>query len=105
MRSASLRVIHTPTGMTATPNSRFATTQAWRYARERRFAEHRRWMIRSFAMTFAAVTLRLYLPIAPLLGYDFMDGYRITAWAGWVGNLIVVELWMRRSSPRLQPAE
>lgn len=83
----------------------FATTQAWRYARERRFAEHRRWMIRSFAMTFAAVTLRLYLPIAPLLGYDFMDGYRITAWAGWVGNLIVVELWMRRSSPRLQPAE
>src|SRR3546814_3696356 len=30
----------------------------WQRARERRFAEHRRWMIRSWALTFAAVTLR-----------------------------------------------
>lgn len=83
----------------------YATTQAWRFARERRFDEHRRWMIRSFAMTFAAVTLRLYLPIAPMLGYDFMDGYRLTAWLAWIPNLIVVELWMRRQSARrLQPA-
>ena len=74
----------------------FATTQAWRFARERRFDDHRRWMIRSFAMTFAAVTLRLYLPIAPMLGYDFVDGYRLTAWSSWIPNLIVAELWMRR---------
>ena len=84
----------------------FATLQAWRFARERRFDEHRRWMIRSFAMTFAAVTLRLYLPIAPMLGYDFMDGYRLTAWVSWIPNLILVELWMRRrAAVRLQPAE
>lgn len=73
----------------------FATTQAWRFAREGRFDAHRRWMIRSFAMTFAAVTLRLYLPIAPILGYDFVVGYRWTAWMSWIPNLIVVELWMR----------
>ena len=82
----------------------FATTQAWRFARERRFEEHRRWMYRSFAMTFAAVTLRLYLPIAPMLGFDFMDGYRLTAWVSWIPNLIVLELWMRRRATRLQPA-
>ena len=63
-------------------------------------------MIRSFAMTFGAVTLRLYLPIAPMLGYEFMEGYRITAWASWVPNLILVELWMRRqAAQRLMPAE
>jgi uncharacterized membrane protein len=84
----------------------YATTQAWRFARERRFDEHRAWMIRSFAMTFAAVTLRLYLPIAPMLGYDFMDGYRLTAWVSWIPNLILVELWMRRrAGARLQAAE
>ena len=84
----------------------YATTQAWRFAREGRFEEHRRWMIRSFAMTFAAVTLRLYLPIAPMLGYDFMVGYRLTAWVSWIPNLILVELWMRRQiGGRLQAAE
>jgi hypothetical protein len=78
----------------------FATTQAWRFARERRFEEHRRWMIRSFAMTFAAVTLRLYLPIPPLLGFDFADGYRAISWLCWVPNLIVAELWMQRRAMR-----
>ena len=81
----------------------YATAQAWRFARERRFDEHRRWMIRSFAMTFAAVTLRLYLPIAPMLGYDFMVGYRLTAWVSWIPNLIVAELWMRRQMARTEP--
>ena len=73
-----------------------STGQEW----ERRFDEHRRWMIRSFAMTFAAVTLRLYLPIAPILGYDFVDGYRLTAWSSWIPNLIVAELWLRRQMAR-----
>jgi len=84
----------------------YATLQAWRFARERRFDEHRAWMIRSFAMTFAAVTLRLYLPIAPMLGYDFMVGYRLTAWVSWIPNLILAELYLRRRfAARLQPAE
>lgn len=78
----------------------YATTQAWWFAREGRFEEHRRWMIRSFAMTFAAVTLRLYLPIAPMLGYDFMVGYRLTAWVSWMPNLILAEIWMRRQMGR-----
>ena len=38
-----------------------ATALAWQAIRARRVAEHRRWMIRSFALTFSAVTLRLLL--------------------------------------------
>lgn len=85
----------------------YATGQAWRLARARRFDEHREWMIRSFAMTFAAMTLRLYLPVAPILGYDFMDGYRLTAWISWIPNLMVAELYLRRGRRRLAlaPAE
>ncbi len=41
----------------------YATGQGWATARARRYADHRRWMIRSFALTFAAVTLRLYLAV------------------------------------------
>jgi uncharacterized membrane protein len=75
----------------------FCTARAWRLAVARRFVEHRRWMVRSFALTFAAVTLRLYLPIAPLLGYPFMDGYRIISWMCWVPNLLAAELYLNRA--------
>lgn len=83
----------------------YATTQAWRFARARQFDEHRRWMIRSFAMTFGAVTLRLYLPLGQAVGMEFMEIYRLTAWISWIPNLILVELWMRRGGlRRLLPA-
>jgi uncharacterized membrane protein len=71
------------------------TSQAWRLAQARRFVEHRRWMIRSFALTFAAVTLRIYLPIATFgLHMDFMTAYRAISWLAWVPNLIVAELYL-----------
>jgi uncharacterized membrane protein len=71
------------------------TGQAWRSVLARRFDDHRAWMIRSFALTFAAVTLRLYLPIFPLLGVSFLDGYRAVSFLAWIPNLIVAELYLR----------
>jgi uncharacterized membrane protein len=59
---------------------------------------HRRWMIRSFALTAAAITLRIYLPLLPLTGFSFSTGYRIIAWACWVPNLFVAE-WLLRYQP------
>ena len=73
----------------------FTTAQGWRTAIQRRFDEHRAWMIRSWALTLAAVTLRLYLPILPLFGLSFVDGYRLTAFISWIPNLIVAELYLR----------
>ena len=71
------------------------TGQAWRSVLARRFDDHRAWMIRSFALTFGAVTLRLYLPLLPLLGLSFMDSYRLTSYLAWIPNLIVAELYLR----------
>jgi len=79
----------------------FATAQAWRLAMAGRYAEHRRWMVRSFAMTFAAVTLRLYVPIGMALGVDFMEAYRAISWLCWVPNLMVAELYL--NWPRVRP--
>jgi uncharacterized membrane protein len=73
------------------------TIQAWRLARARRFDEHRRWMIRSFALTFSAVTLRLYLPIGPIFGMGFMDSYVLVSWLSWGPNLLAAELYLRRN--------
>lgn len=72
-----------------------ATSYAFWLATQGRIAEHRRWMIRSFAMTFAAVTLRLYLPIPPVfLHMSFLDGYRAISWFSWVSNLAVAEVYL-----------
>ena len=73
-----------------------ANIQGWRLAVARRFDEHRAWMLRSFAMTFAAVTLRIYIVALPMLGMAPLDAYRASAFLAWVPNLILVELWLRR---------
>jgi hypothetical protein len=80
------------------------TALGWRRAVERRFAEHRAWMLRSWALTMAAVTLRLYLPLLPPLGIDFVAGYRAIAWLCWTLNLAAVELYLRRPRRAAVPA-
>jgi len=67
-------------------------------AMRRDFAAHERWMVRSFALTFGAVTLRLYLPIG-LATVGFNESYPIIAWLAWVPNLVVAEIWLRSRSP------
>jgi hypothetical protein len=71
------------------------TTLAWRRAMQLRFVQHRAWMIRSFALTFAAVTLRLYLPLAALLSINFVYAYRAISFLAWLPNLLVVEIYLR----------
>jgi len=71
------------------------TLMGWRMARARRFPEHRAWMIRSAALTFAAVTLRLYLPVLQMAGVNFLFAYRLTAFISWIPNLIAAELYLR----------
>ena len=77
----------------------FSTWRAYDLARQGRIAEHRRWMIRSFALTFAAVTLRLYLPFVFLSPLGSDNGYRVVSFACWIPNLVVAEMLVRRRSP------
>lgn len=71
------------------------TLLAWRKAVTGDFGQHRCWMIRSLALTFAAVTLRIMIPLSPLTGLDFPTAYRAIAFLCWIPNLIVVEIWLR----------
>lgn len=54
-------------------------------------AQHRIWMVRNFALTLAAVTLRLYVPASMLAGIEFAVAYQAIAWLCWVPNLLVAE--------------
>ncbi len=55
---------------------------------------HREWMVRSYSLTLAAVTLRIYMPLLEAaLGEQ--DGYALVAWLCWMPNLIVAECLIR----------
>ncbi|WP_332647350.1 DUF2306 domain-containing protein [Lysinibacillus sp. 54212] len=60
--------------------------------------EHQRWMIRNYSLTFAAVTLRIWLLLFTLLfGFEnFNIGYGIISWLCWVPNLIFAEMIIQR---------
>jgi uncharacterized membrane protein len=78
----------------------YTGTRAYLAARRRDLVAHRRWMVRNFALTLAAVTLRLYLPPVFIFGLPFAQAYAVIAWACWVPNMIVAEWWLDRSASR-----
>jgi uncharacterized membrane protein len=65
--------------------------RAYRHIRNKDMENHRRWMIRNYALTFAAVMLRIYVPLSGPAGFDFLTAYQIIAWLCWVPNLLVAE--------------
>ncbi|MEP0212495.1 MAG: DUF2306 domain-containing protein [Cellulophaga sp.] len=50
---------------------------------------HTRFMVLSYAACFAAVTLRIWLPILTIAMGDFVSTYKIVAWLCWVPNIMV----------------
>jgi Predicted membrane protein (DUF2306)/Aspartyl protease len=65
---------------------------------------HRAWMMRSFALTFAAVMLRIILPLELAFGIPFPVAYKIVSWACWVPNLLVAEWCVRAGRPAARPS-
>jgi len=76
------------------------TWLGWRAAVERRFQDHADWMLRSYAMIGAAITLRLLIPASAFLEFDFLAAYRVNAWTAWMINLALAEYAIRRSRGR-----
>ena len=62
---------------------------------------HSEWMIINFALTFAAVTLRIGLGIGFASGIAFEIFYPYLSWSCWVPNLIVALLIIRKDAAQL----
>jgi uncharacterized membrane protein len=71
--------------------------QAYRMVRRGNIEAHRQWMIRNFALSFAAVTLRLYMPVMlGILHWPFPRTYITVSWLCWIPNLLIAEWMVRR---------
>ena len=77
---------------------------AFRAIRRRDVDRHRHWMVRTFALTYAAVTLRLWLGVliaiqvgvAGVAGQTAFDrAYVVVPFLAWIPNLLVAELYLR----------
>lgn len=98
------------------------TVVGFRMARQRRFVDHRRWMIRSFALTASIMSNRIWgvvatIALSPQLDTTFggsdialtqaIAGF--ATWFGWVLPLLAAEWWLERGDarkrrPRTTPA-
>jgi uncharacterized membrane protein len=76
------------------------TAMAYIRARQHRYDEHRAWMIRSYSLTFAAVTVRLISPVLLILSSDVVFTVNASI-LSWPLNLIVAELLIRRPAVRI----
>jgi Predicted membrane protein (DUF2306) len=85
------------------------TITGYRMARHHRYVEHRRWMIRSFALTASIITNRLwgaaaFVVLSPQLETTFQGNEQwlswtvagLTTWLGWVIPLLIAEWWLER---------
>lgn len=77
------------------------TTAAGYFAiRRRQVRAHREWMLRSYALAAAAITLRIYLPICLVSGVPYAKCYPLIASLCWIPNWIFAE-WLIRMQGRL----
>ncbi|MFF5213456.1 DUF2306 domain-containing protein [Streptosporangium sp. NPDC000396] len=88
----------------------------WRMARQRRFPEHRRWMIRSFALTTSIVASRLWAGVLLAVQLPRLDSAyggdqqamieaigSAGVWLSWVVNLLIAEWWLERTDHTGKP--
>lgn len=68
------------------------TIKAYLAVKNKKIQKHQKLMIYSYAACFAAVTLRIWLPLLIIFIGDFIPAYRIVAWLCWLPNLFVAYL-------------
>jgi hypothetical protein len=84
----------------------------WRAARQRRYGDHRAWMVRSVALTFSIVVNRFWVVVYVVLlslvdpGDPELVVHAATAsvWTSWIVNLLVAEWWILRRPRATTPA-
>ena len=68
------------------------------FARKKNFPVHKNWMMRSYALTLSAISLRFYAWLLPrFLHLDGVSEYTFIAWISWTINLLVAELLILRN--------
>lgn len=76
----------------------YFTLKAWLEIRKGNITAHRKFMYRSYALTFSAITLRTWKLVLPTILYiNSMTLYQVDAWLGFIPNLLVAEWFIRKN--------
>lgn len=76
----------------------FFTLQALLKAKKGDIKAHKNFMIRSFALTCSALTLRYWKLVLVYFFHPYpMDLYQLVAWLGWIPNLLIAEWIINRN--------
>lgn len=67
----------------------YTTYSGYTFIRRKNTNNHQIMMLYSYSLCFAAVTLRIWLPILQNYFGEFNSAYRAVAWLCWMPNLIV----------------
>lgn len=79
----------------------YFTLKGFTSIKNQNITQHKAFMMRSFALTFSAITLRLWKIILVNLFHPApMDVYQIIAWLGWLPNLIIIEYYLYNQSKK-----
>jgi hypothetical protein len=72
------------------------TLQGYLTIRKKNMKSHISFMIRSYALTLSAISLRTYVLFLPsLIHLPAKEMYTLVAWGSWIPNLIIAEILIR----------
>ena len=74
----------------------YTTFKGYTYAKAKKIEDHKNMMIYSYAACFAAVSLRLWMPLLIIIFEDAGLAYKFVSWWCWIPNLLVAYLIIRR---------
>jgi hypothetical protein len=79
-----------------------STLLAWQEIHKRQWLSHIEWMIRSYAITLAAMSLRLESYwLYYFMGTKPIETYLTVTWLSWTGNLLIAEIMIRMGAGKL----
>jgi len=79
----------------------YLTYKAWQLAVEKSFEAHWQFMLRSYALSVSAISLRLYSYVfVVFFQYEGLDAYVWLTWLSWVPNLMLAELYISLSKKK-----
>jgi len=84
----------------------YCTYMGYKKIRIKKVREHEIWMIRSYALTLSAISLRFYQML--LSNHVFWDPdmqYIFVSWISWLGNLLIAELIIMKQSTKSKTAK
>ena len=83
----------------------FSLLQSLLHIRRHRFASHREWMIRAFAIGFAVTTTRpvvgIFFATSRVTGLTVYDFFGAAFWISFTLHLIMAEIWINYTRPKV----